>query len=75
MKDKRIVEEIRAAKDGVTAAEDDLARLLREIRGGARAEKITISEALQTAFDKLRATRKHLVTLEKLTREPGESDE
>jgi hypothetical protein len=36
----------------------------------ARAEKITMSEALQEAFEKLRATRQHLETLEKLAREP-----
>jgi hypothetical protein len=48
----------------------DLARLLHEIRRGARAEKTTISEALQGAFDKLRAARQHLETLEKLAREP-----
>ena len=70
MKEQRILEEVRAAKNGVAEAEDDLAKLLREIRGGARAEKITISEALQAAFKKLRATRQHLETLEKLAREP-----
>ena len=72
MKEQRILEEVRAAKNGVAEAEGDLARLLREIRAGARAEKITISEALQTAFEKLRATRQHLETLEKLAREPDE---
>jgi len=72
MKEQRILEEVRAAKNGVAEAEGDLARLLREIRAGARAEKITISEALQDAFEKLRATRQHLETLEKLAREPDE---
>lgn len=72
MKEKRILEEIRAAKDGVAESEGDLAQLLREIRGGSRAEKITISEALQAAFDKLHTAREHLVTLEKLAREPDE---
>lgn len=72
MTEKRILKEIRAAKDGVAEAEGDLARLLGEIRGGARADKITISEALQGAFDKVRTARQHLVTLEKLTRESDE---
>ena len=72
MKEQRILEEIRAAKNGVAEAEDDLAKLLRDIRGGSRAEKITISEALQTAFGKLRNAREHLVTLEKLAGEPDE---
>jgi len=71
-KGQRILEETRAAKDGVAEAEGDLAKLLRDIRGGARAEKITISEALQAAFDKLRTARQHLVTLEKLAGEPDE---
>jgi hypothetical protein len=72
MKDKRILEEIRAAQSGVAEAEGDLARLLREIRGGSRAEKITIGEGLQAAFDKLRTARAHLVKLEKLAREDDE---
>jgi hypothetical protein len=72
MKNKRILEESTAAKNGVAEAESDLARLLQEIRGGARAEKITISEALQAALEKVRSARKHLVTLEALTREADE---
>jgi hypothetical protein len=72
MKEQRILKEIRAAKNGVADAEGDLAKLLREIQRGARAEKITISEALQAAFDKVRAAREHLVTIEKLAREPDE---
>jgi hypothetical protein len=70
MKEQRILEEIRAAENVVAEAEGDLARLLQEIRRGLRAEKTTISDALQSAFDKLRAARQHLETLEKLAREP-----
>ena len=72
MKEQRVLEEIRAAQSVVAEAENDLGKLLREIRGGSRAEKVTISEALQEAFDKLRAAREHLVTLDKLAREPDE---
>jgi hypothetical protein len=72
MREQRILEEIGAAKNGLAEAEGDLAKLLREILGGARAEKITISEALQKAFDKVRTAREHLVTLEKLASEPDE---
>ena len=72
MKERRILDEIRAAKNGVAEAEGDLARVLSDIRGGARAQKITISEALQAAFDQVRAAREHLVTIEKLAREPAE---
>ena len=72
MKEKRVLEEIRAAQSVVAEAEADLGRLLREIQGGLRAEKVTISEALQEAFDKLRSAREHLVLIEKLAVEPDE---
>jgi hypothetical protein len=65
---ERLLEEIQGAKSGVMDAEGDLARLLKDLQGSPRAEKITMSEALQSAFDKLGAAREHLVTLEKLAR-------
>lgn len=64
--DEQLLREIQAAKDAVADAEGDLARLLREIESALRAEKITISETLQKAFDKLRAAREHLVRIETL---------
>jgi len=64
--DEQLLQEIQSAKGAVADAEGDLARLLREVQSGLRADKITISEALQKAFDKLRAAREHLVRLEKL---------
>ena len=64
--DEQLLQEIKSAKDAVARAEGDLARLLREIQTAVRAEKTTISEALQKAFDKLRAARGQLVRLEKL---------
>ena len=64
--DEQLLQEIRVAKDAIADAEGDLARLLREIQTAVRAEKTTISEALQKAFDKLRAARGHLVRLEDL---------
>jgi hypothetical protein len=70
MRRQRILEEVQAAQKGAASAEGDLTRLLREIQGGLRAEKITISVAAQQALDKLRAAREHLETLEKLAREP-----
>jgi hypothetical protein len=63
---EQLLKEIQSAKDAVADAEGDLGRLLREIKSEVRAEKTTISEALQKAFDKLRAARGHLVRLEKL---------
>ncbi len=63
-----ILTEIQAAKQGVTEAEEGLEALLRTLQSAARAEKTTISAALQTAFDKLRSSRLHLVKLEELAR-------
>jgi len=64
--DEKLLQQIQAAKDAVADAEGDLARLLREVQSGLRAEKIAINEALQKAFDKLRAAREQLVRVEKL---------
>ncbi|HEX8791733.1 MAG TPA: hypothetical protein VF765_12345 [Polyangiaceae bacterium] len=64
--DEQLLQEIKSAKDAVADAEGDLTRLLREVQAAVRAEKTTISEALQKAFDKLRAARGQLVRLEKL---------
>ena len=72
MKESTALVEIQAAKTDVTDAEDDLAKLMSEIQSAARAEKTTISEALLKAFNKLRAAREHLDTLEKLAR--GQDD-
>jgi hypothetical protein len=72
MKEQRILGEIQAAQVAVADAEGDLARLLREIEAASRAEKTTISEALRSAFHKLRDAREHLGTLEKLAR--GQDD-
>jgi hypothetical protein len=66
MKDKRVLEEIQAAKNDVADAESDLDRLLSEIQAAPRAEKTTISEALRIAFQKVREGREHLVKLEAL---------
>jgi hypothetical protein len=60
MDTKEILAEIAAAKSDVMAAEQELDKLLRQIEVAARAEKTTISEAVRTAFGKLRAARQHL---------------
>jgi hypothetical protein len=72
MSDKSILDEIRVAKDRVADAENDLARLLKEIEVSPRAEKTTITEALQSAFQKLRDARERLGTLETLVRAKGD---
>jgi hypothetical protein len=75
MKDQIVMEEIRAAKSSVSDAEQDLTRLLSEIRIAPRAEKTGISEALESAFDKLRAAREHLGALERLVRGPEDQED
>jgi hypothetical protein len=66
MNDKIVLEGVQAAKKGVIDAESDLARLMTEIEVAPRAEKTTISKALQSAFQKLRDAREHLGRLETL---------
>jgi hypothetical protein len=68
MKEQLVLGEIHAAKNAIADAEGDLAQLLSEIQVASRADKTTISEAMQNAFHKLRAARQHLVALEKLAR-------
>lgn len=58
-----IAEQIDAALAEVTAAEQALELVLRELRAGVRAEKVTVSEAVENAFTRLRNSR---MTLSKL---------
>jgi hypothetical protein len=66
MQENLVLEEIRAAKNDVADAENDLVKLLSEIEVAPRAEKMTISAALHDAFQKLRNAREHLGKLEQL---------
>lgn len=52
-----ITEQIDAALSEVTAAEAALATLLQDLRSGVRAEKVTVSEAVEQAFARLRRSR------------------
>lgn len=61
-----LVSKVQAAKQEMTEAEADIERLLRELRARARAEKATISEVLEAAFDKLRSARGNVEALEEL---------
>jgi hypothetical protein len=72
MNDKIVLEEMRAATNGVADAENDLARLLKEVEVAPRAEKTTINEALHDALRKLRDARERLGELEMLIR--GKND-
>ena len=56
-------EKIDAAIAEVTAAEEALGSLLGELRAGVRAEKVTVTVAVQEAFERLRKARAFLAGL------------
>ena len=73
MKKALTLAKIRAARDEVSAAEAELAKLVADIEVATRASKTTASDAFKVAFAKLRAARLHLVMLEKVAL--GEQDD
>jgi hypothetical protein len=67
MRKKELLKErMKRAQGDVTAAEDELARMLREMEVLPRAEKTAISRVIEEAFTKLRSTKADLAQLEKL---------
>ncbi len=68
MNDEAVMGEIGVAKNGVAAAQSDLARVLKEMQVAPRAEKTTIGEALDSALKKLGKARERLRRLEAPTR-------
>jgi len=64
MKKAALLAEMEAAERDIGAAEEDLGRMLREIKVAPRAEKTTITEVVERAFTTLRAARARLVRLE-----------
>lgn len=67
MPEKRgLSEKIEAAKRHVAAAEAELDQLMKEVRVEPRSRKMTVSDVMQSAFDKLRAARSDVATLELL---------
>lgn len=58
-----VTEQIDAAIAEVTAAEAALDMVLRELRSGVRAEKVTVSETVERAFARLRKSRETLSQL------------
>jgi hypothetical protein len=61
-----ITKRLAAAIDEVSAAEKDLTALLPQIRVAPRAEKTTISKAVEQALSRLRAARTDLLDLQDL---------
>ncbi len=61
--------EISAAADSIKDAERALGAALAAIKASPRAEKVTVSQALEEAFEQLRAARAILSSLEDLEEE------
>jgi hypothetical protein len=61
---RALIAKIEAAKSDLTEAEVAIEALLAELRVKPRAEKMTVSAALESAFAKLRAARANLESLE-----------
>ncbi len=57
---------LEAAKRELSAAQTELRLALRGVKTAPRADKITISDSLQAAFDNLVKVKKALATLERL---------
>lgn len=65
-KNDKLLQKIAAAKRHVIAAEAELDKLMGEMPAEPRAKKTTVSQVMQNTFDKLRAAKSDVVTLEKL---------
>jgi hypothetical protein len=63
---ERILASINAGAKEIGEAEQHLGKILLELRVAPRAEKTTISDEVQEAFDRLRNARINLEALEKL---------
>jgi hypothetical protein len=63
---KKFGKKLEAAIEEVTAAEKELTKLLPQIRVAPRAEKTTISKAVEDALSRLRLARTDLLELQKL---------
>jgi hypothetical protein len=57
---------IETATREMARAESELTRVLREMRGGPRAEKTTVTAVVETALDKLKAARVTVAELERI---------
>jgi hypothetical protein len=63
MTKQELKEHLEAALAEVMAAEKSLESLLGELRGGKRAEKVTITLAVENAFGRLRIAHAELARL------------
>lgn len=63
--DPALIERLETAKSSVNDAETEIARLLEELRGVARAEK-TLNRPVEAALAKLKAAKTVLAELEQV---------
>jgi hypothetical protein len=66
MNKRAILDKIKVAKQGLSDAEADVGKVLREIKVAVRADKSMISEPLEAAFSKLKLANEDLIDLEQL---------
>ena len=66
MNKQAIVDKIEVARQELSDAEANVAQVLRELKGGVRADKSMIGQALEAAFAKVKLANKDLVDLQKL---------
>jgi len=67
-KKELMLHRIEAAKGHVSAAEDDLERLLADMPVAPRSEKVELSRVVEDAFAKLRLAKTGLAELEALAK-------
>lgn len=66
MNKKQLLTKIEAAKVHVNAAEAELDQMMADLRAQPRSQKTTVSEIMQSTFDKLRSAQSDVATLERL---------
>jgi hypothetical protein len=66
MNKQAIFEKIKLAKQELSEAETSVGEVLRKLKGGVRADKSVIGEALEAAFSKVKLANKDLADLERL---------
>lgn len=66
MNKQLILDKIKLARQELTEAQDNVAKVLRELKVSPRADKSMISEELELAFGKVKRANDDLVDLQKL---------
>lgn len=66
MNKQAILDKIKVARQELSDAEGNVAKVLRELKVSVRADKAMIGEALEAAFSKVKLANKDLVDLQKL---------